>query len=495
MHLSHCHFILVSVLPAFRRLIFVWLASALALPFIAAAEQEKQEETSFDFAPLFTYAENPDNREPQWLALGPLFEKTVYGEGEDKNALWAMPRPLYTHFTTDGGTRGGTNALWPLYFSRFRPRGSYQFLFPFIHTIKDTDSEYNTSRCWLPPVFFTGRKINGGRYYAVFPIGGSIYKLAGFDKVEFILFPLYLKAEKASITSKSYLWPVFQTVKADDFSKWRIFPLFGSKKTSQYIQRYFAWPFFHMLTPRSPETSMGGFFLFPLAGYFHKETEKSKTKLWTFLWPFFSKYQYGKDYKLHCPWPFLQFYEQTAENGVSKKSYFWPFYGTYNEPHRHYRFILWPFFRQRHSEIDDNVMKSFSFITFFSRKKLEDGQEKSSSRHLWPLYKIEKEADNSRFWTLALWPNAKGDPVARNYAPFWRIFTYSGSADKTSAQALWGLWQFKHKTDKRLETSLFPAFNFESSTKGWSFSLLKGLLSGGVKDKKPTGRILWFIRW
>ena len=495
MHRPHCQILPISFLSLILRLSIAGIAVAI-LP--ASRTTAGQEETSFDFSPLFSYAEDPENGEPQWLALGPLFEKTVYGKCEDKNVLLALPRPFYTHHTTDSGKRGGTDILWPFYFSRFSPQGSYQFLFPFIHTTKEAgrpDSKCQPCRYWLPPVFFTGRKTDGGRYYAIFPIGGSIYNLAGFDKVKFLLFPCYLQADKASVTSTSYLWPVFQTVKADNFSKWRVFPLYGTKKTPEYIQRYFLWPFFHILTPRSPDLAMGGFFFFPLAGYYKHVNDNIDTRLWTFLWPFFSNYQYGDDYKLHCPWPFLQFYKSTGENGISRKSYFWPFYGVTDNPRKTSRFIMWPVFRQSYIQKDDRQIKRFSVLTFSSRKKLKKEREISSSQHLWPLYKTENKGHKSRFWMPALWPNAEGDPITRNYAPFWRLFTCAGSENQTSAQAFWGLWQLTHEEDKKLETSLFPVFNLKSSTKGWAFSLLKGLLSGGVRNKQMTGRILWFFHW
>ncbi|MFW5996703.1 MAG: hypothetical protein ACOCQP_01695 [Lentisphaeria bacterium] len=468
-----------------------------------------------ELGPLFMYSEAEEETQAgregaYWSALGPFFERKTEEHRGETYSFAAMPRPFYSHHHVASGKKGGRDMLWPLGFTRYSSRGGYAFIFPFIHTEKKSeqiDSAFYR-RWWLFPLLFTGHDDESEWYHAVFPVGGSINRIAGYDQVSFVLFPLYLRLHRSGIDSKFLLWPIFHRATGKGISKWHVFPVYGRKENDGLKRQFFLWPFFHIITSNEDYNHGNGFFIFPLFGAYRRNTEQFNSSMWTFLWPLFSRRSTPNEEKLNCPWPFIQFERKKDRDGEARKLYFWPFWGERDAVDRRYTFYLWPLVQQWDRKRQDEIIRRRVFFNFIygSRRRLPDNDDESgegddrikdSWRHLWPLYRWEKEGESERLWALALWHRAESGAIVRNYAPFWRLFTLVKSEDQVAMQFAWGLWRFeKQEQEKIVKTSLFPLFDYRKDSSSWSVSFFKGLLEKGSEDGgQGNGKFLWLFSW
>lgn len=486
-----------------RLLVLLLLLAGLVLSFPSSG---------MDMKPLFSFAKDDEEGVVQWSGLGPFFEGGGDEQHEEIACFTAIPRPFYSHYRMEGKKKGGRDIFWPFGFNRYSPRGSYTFLFPFFHTVKQDEGEPSAvKRWWLLPVLFAGQDQDAEWDFALFPAGGSIKRVAGYDRINFILFPLYINLQKKGIDSTFILFPVFHKAEGENLYKWHVFPLIGEKEQDGLRRIFFLWPFFNLVSSMGDKDRGNGFFVFPLFGFYQRELEESSSSMWTFLWPLFSFRRSPAGKKLNCPWPLIQIERKRIKGGESRKLYLWPLWGERVSPNRSYRFWLWPLFQQREYRYrDEQVSRKVIFNFFYGRRRSSaegrddtqenDGQDletDASWQHLWPFYRIEKQGDEERLWALALWPEAEEGAVVRNYAPFWRLFTSVSTGSRTAMQFGWGFWQWeKREKDNFLSTSLFPVFDYEKDDSGWSISLLKGLLKKGVDEKGDlTGRLLWIFSW
>ena len=457
---------------------------------------------AFDWAPFFAVEKDAHDR-LEWLAMGPLSERSAQGTESSENVILALPRPFYCRFSKDAGRVQGWDFLWPLAFGRSGEGGGYQYALLFFHTQKDSSSQTDAGRerWWLPPVFFYGHADDAGHHLGIFPIAGKVHDIAGYDRISWLLFPLYASNRKSDVKSRSFLWPVFGQASGPKLTKWRVFPLYGVRTTPTKERQFILWPFVHTATDYRPDRGQigSGFFIFPLAGHYRgkPDPDAPSYRMWTFLWPFFSGYRQSEQFRYHLPWPFYQHARQKTNDGYTTKTYLWPFYGSANRPQRQYWFSLWPVLQSWKRQTESGTAERFWFLPFYwSSKRTEQNQVVARTTHIWPFTGYIQADDQVRFWAPAPWYKATGDGITRNYAPFWRLYTYARNGAKRQHQLLWGLWQYQ-TGPQELEASLFPVFNYHRSGLEKEWSILKGLLGQqtDTESGKSSLRMLWFLKW
>ena len=453
-----------------------------------------------DFAPLFaTETDEFDRR--QWLAAGPLFERTVAAPPGQESKVVTFPRPFYSSFSRDGGRRTGWDFLWPLALGRSHTTGSFQYALLFLHTKRlGIEGKMQRERWWLLPFFFYQRDSDGDSSFGVFPIGGRVDNVAGYDRSSWILFPVYGASRKGETRSRSVLWPIFAYARGPQLFKWRIFPVYGMRRTPRALKRFVLWPFIHTTSHYSEDRGRigGGFLVVPLVGYYRvrPEADTPPFRMWTFLWPFFSKRQQGENFRLHFPWPFYQHAETYGKEGKSVRRYFWPVYGHSFNPNRSHRFFMWPFVQSWKTELPGSTARQFWLLPYWSTQRIKNQEVRRQTRHVWPLVGYVRKDAHAQLWAPALWPRAQGDGISRNYAPLWRLYTFARDGETRRHQLLWGLWQYESGPEHG-EVSLFPLFELEHDEANKNWALLKGLI--GRETCTETGisttRVLWFLKW
>lgn len=456
-----------------------------------------------DLAPLMRMQPAPDGSR-QWRALGPLFERSVFETAGQWTVEHALPRPLFTAFRTEDGLTDGCDILWPLGFGRERQGERVHFLLGYLRTqstAPDAPDDVVTERRWLLPVIFTGYNQAEGSYAAVFPLGGTIRDIIGFDTVRFVAFPLFVSTRKGQVESASYVWPVVSMTRGPEIRKWRVFPLYGVSQAPRTTQRFILWPFVHLVSvPERNGVSGGGFFVLPFYGRttLHADDGRVADSSWTVLWPLFYGRQSKGERRLNAPWPFVQIADGEDMLGSKRRRVFWPFYGSTVRDRSRYVFAAWPVihrWEESRSSGDARTQTTLIAPILYTHSHRIEGEVRGRSLRLWPLVRYERQDDAARLRAPALWPLRETRVIARNYAPFWQLYTMDSHAERTRHEILWGL--ISYETDgQATRLTANPLLDVERTATGGTISLLKGLLTISDGETEHSGnRLLWFLRW
>ena len=452
-----------------------------------------------DSAPLLDQGEAKSVHAEDWRGLGPFLERRTSADGQQLQR--ALPRPLYTEWQEPAEGWVYRDFLWPLGFSRHRRDGGVEFFALFLHTTPDQVAEKNPERWWLLPVFFYGRDRQGQSYAGVFPLWGQVCNLVGYESVQFRCFPAYLETQKKDVHSQSWVWPIINRTDGDRVKKRRVFPFWGNARNAHDERRLILWPFWHTITqfPDEQGKQGEGWLFLPFYGRY-RQTDAAGTELnrsWTCVWPFFSG-ETGKDHsRLYSPWPFFRRETRMTSSGPVARFHVWPFYGTEEKPGRGGKYLGWPFWQTGHTvagktETDSRVLLPI----YWAVEQREAGVPTRRFREIWPLWRRESTATASRDTVLSLWPARRTEPIERNYAPFWTLYTRERSGDdRVSHELLWGLGKMSWKAPGPFQTSLFPVFDWRSNWDGYDFSLGKGLVRVGHDSFGHYGTVLWFLDW
>ncbi len=462
----------------------------------AAEFPDTNTDTDIDFSPLLRlHSEAGVNH---WRMAGPLFEFRL-PRNQESDMLMAMPRPLFVRFRDHAGEFEGWDALWPLAASRRRGDGHYTYILNFFHSRKPADWEVKRQRWWLWPMLFFGRDNQGRPYAAIFPLGGTVANVGFAERAFFLLFPLYLKTERGDMVEQSLLWPIFSYGRSPRVRSWRIFPVYGEKRSERHHQFFVLWPLFHMARSETDKVSSRGFFLFPLYGDIRQHDRGGilQARSRTLLWPFFKLERSPLHDKLHLPWPFFQREDYRHPLEAGEKRYYWPIYGHRTGPGTRHRFLLWPFFHhwQSTGPRQTTHIKWIAPLWLQTRRIDLDTKETDYVSHrFWPLFRQQRQGDTNEFIALNLWPTPTTPAIARNYAPLWQLYRYYRSPEEISHRLLWGLWSYR-RTEEGSRHRLLPLFDRRKQFGGERrWSLLGGLIGFTKGPETPTRtRLFWFI--
>ncbi|MGA0334199.1 MAG: hypothetical protein ACO3N7_01955 [Kiritimatiellia bacterium] len=423
--------------------------------------------------------------------LGPFLEKI---ENEAQDTAHAF-RPFYHrwHMQEDDFTR--TEMLWPIWVQRQREESLYwRFLLNFYWN-QDVNDPGSRWRLWLLPFYFQGRDAQGESYQALFPIAGSIHEFFFWDKIDFALFPLFIRSRINEIEANTVLWPIFSRTTGPGMHRFRIFPFYGfSERDGIGRKTFLLWPFFSMVHYTLPASPGRGWILFPLFGHL----KLSNQETYWFLPPLF-RYSVGEEQnRIYGPWPFFQ-----REEGEVNKFYLFPLYG--HKQHAGYdkRFFLWPLGQYESTDKDTGIRKKFHFIPFVqyfyenpSAPLEPESDGEASYLKIWPLFShsSKQSGEVTRTTFLDLNP-MRGGPIERNYAPFWQLYVHNTHEDRADTEILWGLYRAARRGETYRYRSLFPLFSYTRDTDKRHFQLLKGLIGRERVGEKKRWQLLYLFHF
>ena len=383
--------------------------------------------------------------------------------------------------------------LWPLNsYRRYKNYERWRFL-NFYFTDENIISSTSDYHFGIFPLIWGG-KSQGGRYGALFPLGGAIGEFWGYDFVSFFLWPFYVQAKKGSYNSYSLLWPFIRYRYSKNMKGYSVFPFYSKTYVKNKHRSYATlWPFFtwgESLNPRSP-----GYWynIFPFYGYM----DNNGTKKYNFLWPFFL-YDRGKYHiRVHFPFPFLTYYRKVGKKGVLKFN-IWPLYSQYDGGGISRRKYLWPFFNYEKTLSGKLTHINRSFIPFYlSRRNYKKGEKVTDFWRVWPLLeKDEIKGKYKRYRFPALWPAENTPVIERNINNTLTLYDKVKFEDGSYRSTLfWGI--YKNSLDKKKQKSglrVYPFFDYQTSLnsddldiKIWPF-----YVNYGETDKGTKQRILSF---
>jgi len=423
--------------------------------------------------------------------LGPFIERI---ESPKKDTAHAF-RPFYHRWHIEEDDFNRTEILWPIWVNRSRENSRYwRFLlnFGWNWDVNDPESRW---RLWLLPFYFQGRDAQGESYVALFPLAGSIHEAFFWDKIDFALFPLFIRSRKNDLVANTILWPIFSKTTGPGIKRFRIFPFYAyNEKTGVGRKTSYLWPFLTTVHYTLPASSGRGWILFPLFGHLKLTNQET----YWFIPPLF-RYSVGEEQnRIYGPWPFFQ-----REEGEVDKFYLFPLYGWKKHAGYNKQFFLWPLGQYETSDRDTGYKKKFHFIPFvqyFYEKPTDimevESDGEASYLKIWPLFSrsSKQSGEITRTTFLDLNP-MRGGPIERNYAAFWQIFVHSKHGDQTDTEILWGLYRSAKRGESYRYRSLFPFFNYTRNKDEKHFQLFKGLIGRRRVGDKKRWQLLYLFHF
>ncbi len=443
-----------------------------------------------DWGPLYSRMTDLEGRDRQRI-LGPLLERSL---GPTNQTLHAV-RPLYarereatgwTHhdllYPLGTGSTLGNDTEWRVLV------GWYQDY--------DTSNPASAWRLMVLPIYFQGRTREGDHYFAIFPIGGTIGDFLFRDRIDFALFPLWMRSEVRGIETVNWLFPVFARTDDPRLRQLRIFPFYGrTQRRDYYRKRFVLWPIWTDAVWTYRNSHGRGFVFFPFYGRLQLSDQSS----WMVFPPFFRHSWSAQLSSGFYPWPFVQ-----VESGTREKFYLWPLFGYRAQAGYRYRFLLWPLIHQTRTDRGDRDLHTFKALPFVyhetERIRYPDPSRKAPPPagrfELWPLGAWDRpSAGPERVRVPDLWPGRNMPAIDRSWAPWWTLYRLDRRGPDADSEALWGFYRHIRRGDQASHLSLFPLFertrDERAGTSHASWSILKGLLAREEDDGRARVRLLY----
>jgi hypothetical protein len=300
------------------------------------------------------------------------------------------------------------------------------------------------SRFTLFPLLWYRHDPASGVRFSVLPFYLSLDDFFGYEHVEAILFPAYLRLTEPRVERRFYGFPFVSTVGGADGSGVRVWPFWGTKEIAgQERTRYVLWPF-HIRQDR----------LVPGYGWEYRRINfpvfsaidgpLRTSRAWGLV-----AYTHTLDWRTGSeatgsPWPFV-FRERLLGEEDYRTWRLVPVYGRSDRDGISSRFYAWPAYRTKSQDVDDfHYRRSDVMGVVWRRQTLESGGSGRSEELTTALGAFRSERAGERRYgqspALAdsLMPKNRG--VVAMWAPLWGVFRWDTAPDGSRDWSLlWGL--------------------------------------------------------
>jgi hypothetical protein len=433
----------------------------------------------------------------EWQAVGPLLFRST---GPMKSSYTGL-RPLYLHHTDERGTYEETSVLYPLFSYRRDQQVSHWTVFNLINHTRPLNSDSpgaqaHTFDIW--PVYFsrdTGTPETS--YHALFPIAGTILSRFGNDRLQWLVWPLFMQTEKAGVVTTSTPWPFIKRSTGNGHEGFAIWPLFGrAEKPGEYRQQFYLWPLIYKYESRlsAPVPSVQLGFL-----------------------PFYTREQRAGAISENFVWPFFGYTKQETPVVYNEKRYFWPLlvqgrgeqryvnrwaplYTHSNRKGIDKKWYLWPLLRTEQWTADGLVQNKDQFVWFFywslhQRSVTNPQLDAAYKTHLWPLLSVW---DNGAGRRQAQFPSPlavffpTNEKIRQLYTPLFALYRYDQKApDDVRHALLWNAISW-HRTPEKREFHLGPVFSTERDSSSARIAIGNGLIGMRRNGANQKWRLFLF---
>lgn len=459
----------------------------------------------FNLSPIYRHRIAPDGRLSELDVLWPLFHWERARDGSEDVRI----RPLWRRVKSEDGSKSRHEFLVPLGEGRFDETEELLRLFPLFYWRKHLHNgiagQWDVD-WWLTPLVWGGHSTLGENYFGVLPFYGSIPQFLGYERLTWILFPLFLRTEnsyKKTVDGKTtsslatgthLLWPFVGWGSSEDPARgywWRALPFFAKSVVPGKRESYSAlWPFFHWGKDRLDKPSpTSSFFFFP---FFGTKTGGAFFS-WTFLWPLFRHAGLSEEGEAakngeytfwDLPFPLLRWLDNTWSSKPLHQRWVFPFYQRTWTDRQDSTIWMWPFvwLRRYWNKVRDQ--QDTWILPFFWRNRIrhkkaehagtrvafddDDKYEAGEDDHwrFWPLADHRTDRyGNWRFRALSPWPFdgyfARGVREAYDFA--WTLWHEEGDAAGNRRQRAFAhLWSSRNYAGQRYQSSVPFLFNYEA---------------------------------
>jgi hypothetical protein len=408
------------------------------LGFAAVAASFRAEAYELNEWPVYVAQKDANGQTLSWEAAGPLVFSGPT-PGPEAGAADGF-RPFYGRITGGGSVR--TDILYPLFYYRKYP-GSYRWSFFNLITGEGVDSAVSKAggptdkHLDIWPFYFSHEtKDPIDTYHGLLPIGGNIRYRLGFDRLSWVLFPLYVQTVKKETTSTYTPWPIVRTVRGREhgFELWPVFGITNGPGVAHHS--FFVWPLIWSNTleptPTAPANSPPGT-EFGFLPFFTRETAPGMLDE-NWVWPFFGftertiPYRYSEQRYL---WPF--FVQGRGDDRLVDR---WgPFYTHSNIKGDDSKWIFWPLWHQK-KWIDGDIAQTktqFFYFLYWSLYQKDADRPRVApayKRHIWPV--------------VSIWDNGAGSRQIQVPSPI-EVFFPSNADMREMWGPLFALYRYDHE--------------------------------------------------
>jgi hypothetical protein len=423
----------------------IWLISAALLGLVPLHGHER------NGWPLFVQQEKADGSVESAEYLGPLFFNH-HIPGEPHQAGF---RPVYMK-SRDGDVET-SYLLYPFFtWRRETDYRSFSF-FQLVNTSRETDARQPTIHTFDVWPFYFSRDTGQPEttYHALFPIGGTIKERLGYDRLHFVLFPLYAEADQKGARTTHAPWPFLRFISGGGNHGFEFWPLFGHRgRAHDYDSQFYLWPLIYKSTSNlsepQPDIKLGvlpfyarvtapGYidetYLWPFFGYSHR-TDPLKYDEQRYFWPFFV--QGRGDVSYVNRWG--PFYTHSVVKGYDKTWFAWPVF-------RHARW------EDGGIAQEQNQVLFFLYWSLTQRSTTNPRAAPAHKTHLWPLFSSwDNGAGRRQLQILSpfevFFPT--NEPVRQLYSPLFAVYRYDQRApDDIRRSVLFSLLSWKRSPAER----------------------------------------------
>ncbi|TVR48979.1 MAG: hypothetical protein EA425_13375 [Puniceicoccaceae bacterium] len=368
----------------------------------------------------------------RWQAVGPfVFE-------EPAGAFQAVGlRPLFGRFqSATGPDATHTHLLYPV-FNHYRSEGYREWnLFHLLRyrslQANDRHPDTGISSLELFPVLFHRRGVDAeDSYFGIFPLGGSVHRKLGYDRIHWALFPLYARFERGPATTTATPWPFLRVTRGEGARGFELWPLGGFREIeSRYRLRYAVWPLIFHRTSIGPDDEVRtdhGFLPF----YSASDAPGMTSRTW--VWPFFGYTTIDEPawHEQRFLWP-LWVRGRGEERHLDRWA---PFYTHSVSPHREKRWIAWPLYRHERWEerglaIDKTQFLYFVYWNMRQESLIDPEAPPAVKSHLWPL--------------ASYWDNGAGRRQFQLFSPL-EVFFQHNQKVRTLYSPLFSVYRFEQR--------------------------------------------------
>src|SRR5262249_34211532 len=123
---------------------------------------------------------------------------------------------------------------------------AFSYVVPLYVSWSRPEPEGTTRRLIFTLPGFLFQKTHGETHGGWFPFYGHVVDLLTCADARFVLWPFYVRADRAGRVSHHFLWPFFGWTSGGGETSSHFFPLYGhSHWEGRYDRSYALWPFFH----------------------------------------------------------------------------------------------------------------------------------------------------------------------------------------------------------------------------------------------------------
>ena len=439
------------------------------------------------------------------LWLGPIGE-----ENRSATETWTALRPLFLRREFHEPYIPVTESeswLYPLFQRKKSDTHSEWNIFHLIRSRKvtgrplesfETDLVRHYSKSFeVFPFWFDHQASNPDEsYFGILPLYGELKNRLFYDRISWLMFPLWVKFDDNGEITRSVIWPVFKHREGAGSSGFGVWPVYGHfKNEGHYDNRYALWPFmYHQRKWDGEELKLEKLGVLP---FYSKESRPETGYLSeNYLWPFFGHTHSDQPSydELRLLWPIYI----RGRGDYRTIDQFAPFYSHSVKAGNESLWLMWPIFNLKEWQsgaLDIWRLKILYFL-YWDMRQTEAGNPDNKiaqKSHLWPLYSYWEQGESiTQFQLLSplepLFPH--NEEVRRLYSPLFAIFRYSRSGeDHRELDFLFSLVHYERNEAKR-RFHIGPLYGHENRPGYSRWSILMGLF--GRETAGDQSRMHWF---